>query len=504
MKKKTAVWLTAAACAVSLLPLTGCGGKETPRSLAAAAAENLDKMKSASLNMAMEFDVVLDMSELYEEGDVVSMEMAMDLDIDTTVEPKAAYLQGTVGVSAAGERTEQEMETWLVEEDGQMVSYALTDGTSLRKVSEEDGTGVLQKDMYEAIAAGEMEAELEEEMAMIDRRNVYVLRSTLRGELLQDSISFSLSGSGMTAGGDVDWGNAEAPVRIYIFQDTKMPARVRMDCSELGEVMMAATYGNSGISVEVNEFEIELDFDGYDQVGAIEVPSYVRDNAVDVDAAAGGSAEAPEEDAEDAEDYPEWDTEESAWPEEEPEDGGTEEMTPDDGERTEEELEDEEAAERDADGNYILRTDDGTHSAVITMMDDQEYSFSDETYLYTTEAELQPDSDEYSYQFIDYYTLEEIAEDRADCSWMEDYEEYSNIVPGQVQELEAGGKTVYWVKNTYDFGGGSGYDATRFIDIYGWTQVGDVLFEITINSYGEAPDTGEDQIREAFERVELS
>ena len=52
------------------------------------------------------------------------------------------------------------------------------------------------------------------------------------------------------------------------------------------------------------------------------------------------------------------------------------------------------------------------------------------------ESDYSGDSVDFTYTFNEYYTLEEMAEDRADCSWMEEYEEYSNIVPGEVQEME--------------------------------------------------------------------
>ena len=108
---------------------------------------------------------------------------------------------------------------------------------------------------------------------------------------------------------------------------------------------------------------------------------------------------------------------------------------------------------------------------------------------------------DYTYSFYEYYTLEEIARDRGDCSWMEAYNEYFNIVPGQVKEMTVNGMKIYWLKNTYDYGSSQ---TTQLAELYGWTQVGDVIFEIEIDNYGSTGirlTADETLLKEAFEKV---
>lgn len=102
---------------------------------------------------------------------------------------------------------------------------------------------------------------------------------------------------------------------------------------------------------------------------------------------------------------------------------------------------------------------------------------------------------------IQFILREERARDRSDCSWMEAYNEYFNIVLGQVKEMTVNGMKIYWLKNTYDYGSSQ---TTRLAELYGWTQVGDVIFEIEIDNYGSTGirlTADETLLKEAFEKV---
>lgn len=496
MKRKTAVRLIAVSCAVCMLPFAGCGRKETAQSLAASVAKNLNAAESVSLNMTMDFAAELDMGSLDESLGSVTMTMNVDLDAETTRDPSAAYLTGTTSVSAAGESQEQEVESYALEEDGEYVSYTWDGAQWYRTAAEADASGaeMMGNDIYQAIADGDLEAELDEEMAMIDSRDVYVIRSNLVGDELREMISFSMENTGMLAEDSADWDEMEAAARIYVFSDTKMPARIRMDCRDLGNMVMAASAGLTGINVNVEKFDIEINFQEFNGVDEITVPSSVKDSAVD---SSGGSlTDDSDGDTEDASDETAGGISGLAdniegW------NDGTEDVDDDAGDPG---LTDGNEGTPDANGNYTVYSSDAAHSAVITMVDGQEFSYGDDGYFSSMESDYSGDSVDFTYTFNEYYTLEEMAEDRADCSWMEEYEEYSNIVPGEVQEMEVNGRTVYWVANTFDFDGDM-----HFADYYGWTQVGNILFEIEMNNYGsDALTADESLLQEAFENVVLN
>lgn len=502
MKRKTAVRLIAVSCAVCMLPFAGCGRRETAQSLAADVAENMNAAESVSLNITMDFATVLDMGSVDESLGSVTMSMNMDLDAETTKDPSAAYLTGTTSVSAAGESQEQEVESYALEEDGEYVSYSWDGSQWYRTVTDTAGTTMIENDIYQAIADGDLEAELDEEMALIDSRDAYVIRCTLSGDELREMLSFSMEDTGMITEDSIDWEEMEAAARIYVFSDTKMPARVRMDCRDLGDVIMAASVGMTGVNTDVQKFDIEINFREFDGVGEITVPASVRNNAVDSagDSLTGSGDGDTGDDTDDsgydtaggisglADNIEGWnggtgDADDAA-------DSGTADTdTADTGGET-----------ADANGNYTVYSSDAAHSAVITMVDGQEFSYGDDGYFSSMESDYSGDSVDFTYTFNEYYTLEEMAEDRADCSWMEEYEEYSNIVPGEVQEMEVNGRTVYWVANTFDFDGDM-----HFADYYGWTQVGNILFEIEMNNYGsDALTADESLLQEAFENVVLN
>ena len=99
-----------------------------------------------------------------------------------------------------------------------------------------------------------------------------------------------------------------------------------------------------------------------------------------------------------------------------------------------------------ADGSYTIQT--GGHTADITLMDGQEYCYAngEDGYFSSMAADISGEEDfSYIYQLNDYYTLEDAEEEYTDCSWMDDYQEYSNVVCSKVQQMDVDGRTVYWL-----------------------------------------------------------
>ena len=114
-----------------------------------------------------------------------------------TLDPAAAYAKGTVSMSIMGQEETQETESYTVIEDGEMVTYTLANGQWMKSVSEEADSDMLNLSLYEAIADGDLEVEMDEDFASVNDKDAYVLRVNLSGDDLKDFIDTSMDSTGM-------------------------------------------------------------------------------------------------------------------------------------------------------------------------------------------------------------------------------------------------------------------------------------------------------------------
>lgn len=467
---------------------TACEGEKTgeagdAKSLAAAVAENLDKIESFSGGMTMDFGA----SASYEESGMeanIDIAMGMDLELSATLDPAATQMKGTLSFSMMGQDMETDVESYTVEEDGERVSYADSGNGWVRTVQKDaEQEDFLNENIYDSIAGGQAEAVLEEEEAMVNGQAAYVISSELSGSDLEDFMSESFSGTDEMMGEDsVDWGEGAAQIKIFIYKESRLPARVQVDCRDFGRALMEASVGNTpGVNIEISAFDMSLFFDEYNSVEAIQVPEEARSGASE-----GSEETAGESIREELEDSGL--EEEEAGADTSGEETGEEELAP------------------NADGSYTIQT--GGHTADITLMDGQEYCYAngEDGYFSSMAADISGEEDfSYIYQLNDYYTLEDAEEEYTDCSWMDDYQEYSNVVCSKVQQMDVDGRTVYWAQVDYVYD--SGYGASNIRNLHAWTEVGDILFTVELNnsSYEEnvMPTGSQELLAEAIRRVVL-
>ena len=119
--------------------MAGCGKKATPESLFKDMEKNSEKIESAKCNIAMK----MEMSDGTD-----SMAVSMDMDMGVTTDPAAVYGKGEVDMSALGMDQKAEIEMYQVEEDGEQVTYTLTDGEWSRNVGSDDMDD-MNLDMFE-------------------------------------------------------------------------------------------------------------------------------------------------------------------------------------------------------------------------------------------------------------------------------------------------------------------------------------------------------------------
>ena len=212
----------------------------------------------------------------------IDIAMGMDLELSATLDPAATQMKGTLSFSMMGQDMETDVESYTVEEDGERVSYADSGNGWVRTVQKDaEQEDFLNENIYDSIAGGQAEAVLEEEEAMVNGQAAYVISSELSGSDLEDFMSESFSGTDEMMGEDsVDWGEGAAQIKIFIYKESRLPARVQVDCRDFGRALMEASVGNTpGVNIEISAFDMSLFFDEYNSVEAIQVPEEARSGA---------------------------------------------------------------------------------------------------------------------------------------------------------------------------------------------------------------------------------
>jgi len=290
MKKVNSKIITGALTAMMVLGLIGCSGKETPQSLLADMAEKSSEIESAEMNMKMEVEAGGEVM-----GTAIDMNIKLDMDIQSTNDPEAAYIDGKVLVSMLGEKETTIMKAYTVKENDVYATYSQEgeDGQWYRIESETpESSGSIDlaslKDVYESF-------ELEEETETFQDAECYVLKGMLGGDTVKD-----IMGSAMDAMGDssdlfegTDWDSAEIPMKIYIAKDSHYPAKITMDM----QAVIQAVFEEESTGIDCNTCMMEISYTSYNSIEEITVPDDVISSA---EASSEAAAADAEEDGSDA------------------------------------------------------------------------------------------------------------------------------------------------------------------------------------------------------------
>lgn len=305
--KKLAVFLTAGTMALSL---TACGGMTVEKLL----VEMDDAIAGKTMSQAsMALEVVASMTTA---GETSDMEIALEADVMTSTEPRAAFIDMEIDSTTAGAKTNETMQLYLQEEDGEMVNYIHTDSLDMwtkaeMSMSVEDFDSSFSNPEGEPAALPE-DLTLAEETQIVENRETYVLDATLSGENLQATadempeLDEALSQLGMSDI-DFDFTSISAPISIYVDTETYMPLRMEMEIQGMNELvngiidsimgsMMSGLTGledagdlgidMSELEAEMGEMDIEVDVTtakivinniSYD---AVEVPAVPEDGKI--------------------------------------------------------------------------------------------------------------------------------------------------------------------------------------------------------------------------------
>lgn len=259
--------MAAGILAVSML--AGCGAsaaKVTAESLLKEVESKCDAMKSMETHTTVE--MTLDSEAL---GG--SVDMTMDMTMQTTTDPVANYMKGNIGLLGST----LDMENYTVVEDDQILSYTGMAGQWMVQKMAYD------KDSVEKINAAASDLlkskdslTLADETQDVDGTEAYIISGSISGADVKNLMGSMESTLG-TLTGDTEMNMDDLSVEFTyaVSKEDKMPLYMDMTFNGLGA-------GSGDEQVTFSKFNMKMEYTNYDTVEAITVPQDVVDTAVDI------------------------------------------------------------------------------------------------------------------------------------------------------------------------------------------------------------------------------
>ena len=249
---------------------TGCRQQEkqevTPEVLMDAVDKNMKEVNSASssLEIEVELEDVLDHTRI-----------RMDMDMENTVSPRAGHAKGRAEVKLNDNLVSSNMEIYQVEEGDKYVTYSsLYEQWSRTESENSPSSSGTETDFFQSARAEIEDFTLAKQPVKVREKTCYEIYGDMQGKKLMDFLGEEM----IQAYGLVDLPDQDAldtleiPVTVDIYKKEKLPARIIVDMTEI----MDELYQSYGKTTNVNFYNIELVYQGYDDVKPIQVPESVK------------------------------------------------------------------------------------------------------------------------------------------------------------------------------------------------------------------------------------
>lgn len=248
-----------------MVVLTGCIGKMTPRKLMRSVVKNMTGITSFSNTVDMDIKM----------EDIVKVtEISMNMEMQNTSEPRAGHAKGTASLNLRGIKLDSEMEVYQVPEDGKQVTYSGMDGNWIKDTSSSDSGFSMDSEFMSELSDAVEKFRLADEPVKVEDKECYEMYGDVTGKSLMALLgSDTFHAYGLVELPDEDAiGKLSIPVTMDIYKEEKLPARIIVDMTDA----LNNLYDAYDETTEVNDFTIELVFDGYNHVEPIVVPEDVQ------------------------------------------------------------------------------------------------------------------------------------------------------------------------------------------------------------------------------------
>lgn len=279
-----AVAVAAAAIAGFLL------SKPTPTNITRKTIKSLGKVTSFKSDVKMDYDGTVSVM-----GIEADFTLRGDFDQEAAVDTGVSHLKGSVGTKLPliGD-VSLPVESYQQVESSGITVYSSMDGTKWAKSYQENAESENDdqwKDLkmvmgiLHLISSGEIKAELAQETEMIGEKEAYRMDITISGEFMMQLLKEVAQAQGDAADipQDLDLTGADAEVVLYILKKEKLPARITIDCTALGNILTNKYINNDTISAKAQKFLITVDAIEYNTVNGLQIPEEVKSSAVETE-----------------------------------------------------------------------------------------------------------------------------------------------------------------------------------------------------------------------------
>lgn len=192
-------------------------------------------------------------------------------------------MEGKISMNIAGTDVSMDMSNYQLEEDGETVSYMYANEMWVKEtIDGEEEETALSADMVERLTEQSKAFALSEELVTVNEKECFELKGDIGGKFAADMVgedmleTFGMGG----AVSEEDIEDLEIPCTIAVYKESILPASISIDMKDVVTKAMEEAGG-----MEIQELNLELNFDEYNKVKEIKLPKDAKEQAVD----AGGS-----------------------------------------------------------------------------------------------------------------------------------------------------------------------------------------------------------------------
>ncbi len=246
---------------------TACSGKLTPKKLITTVSENMSDVTSFANSVRLDIEL---------EDVLYTTAVSMDIDMESTMSPKAGHAVGTAHLKMRGAELDSMLEIYQLIESGRRVTYSSLDGNWSKEVLENTKGSSLTFDnsLFAEMADTVADFRIAEETVEVDGQECYQMYGDVTGENLKGLLgSEMLNAYGLVSIPDEDAiSEMMIPITFNVYKEELLPARIVVDMSNV----MNSLYDEFDKTTNVNSYSIKLDFGKYGEVEPITVPEEVK------------------------------------------------------------------------------------------------------------------------------------------------------------------------------------------------------------------------------------
>ncbi|MBR5474921.1 MAG: hypothetical protein IKU83_05910 [Lachnospiraceae bacterium] len=283
---KKASWFLALFMALSMA-ISGCSAKKAPETTAeetttaapltaeeimALSKNAMNDIKSYSGNMQMKIEMAAT-----SQGETRDMSIGMDMDMDVIMETMQAHMTGSMSMMGIN----MDMETYMVEEDGKMVTYSgMYDTWTKTETVDPSTMDQLKQWSAENLFMEGMQYELSEDPVTVNGREAYKITVAVSGEAcehIMDSYMGMMGDMGSMMGDmGYDYSALTADMEMLVYTDDYYCAKTTVKMGGFEDMMSALLKDLEDVQLKVGDMTMTTQYTAFNNLTEIVVPEEVK------------------------------------------------------------------------------------------------------------------------------------------------------------------------------------------------------------------------------------